>query len=309
MNSPFHPGEQAMQHRAGVREKIEDIGSRVIRPYMPEQHREFFGLLRWLLVGSVDAEGQPHASVLWGAPGFVRSPEPTLLRINARPQADDPLAEQLRSGERLGLLGIELPTRRRNRLNGPLLEVDAAGFTLGVAQSFGNCPKYIQARDWQALPREPGPLLQGEGPDPAWLHLVSTTDTCFIASHNHDPHSGGVDVSHRGGPAGFVRLGSDGRLWMPDYTGNFMFNTLGNLLLEPRCGLLFVDFASGDLLHLQARAEVLWPEDAARLGQPFPPGAERLLALTPERWLLRRSRLPLAFGAASASPFLPDQGI
>jgi len=306
MNSPFHAGEQAIQIRAGVREKIEEVGSRMIRPYMPEQHREFFALLPWLLVGSTDAGGQPHASLLWGEPGFTRSPEPTLLRINARLEGDDPLAAHLSDGAKLGVLGLEPPTRRRNRMNGAVIENDADGFTVAVAQSFGNCPKYIQARPWQMASRKPGPLEQGQGLDARWLPLALRADTLFIASQHGDPLAGGVDVSHRGGTPGFVSLGADGRLWLPDYRGNSMFNTLGNLLHEPRCGLLFIDFESGDLLQLEARAELYWPQDDH--GQTLPTGAERLLALTPGAWRLRRSRLPLSFGAPQASPFNPVQG-
>jgi predicted pyridoxine 5'-phosphate oxidase superfamily flavin-nucleotide-binding protein len=301
MDSPFHSGEQHIQTRLGVRDKLEEIGRRVIRDHMPEQHREFFALLPWLLVGSRDAAGQPHASVLWGQPGFVHSPQPRRLQIQALPEGDDPLAANLHEGTGLGLLGIELPTRRRNRLNGRASNLDGGGFAVDVHESFGNCPKYIQVRRWQAEPREPGLLEQGEGLDPRWLPLALNSDTLFIASS----HGEDVDVSHRGGPPGFVSLGVDGRLWLPDYSGNFMFNTLGNLLLEPRCALLWIDFASGDLLHLEAHAELLWPEDYKH---PAPPGAERMLALTPGRWRLRRARLPLAFGTAEPSPFLPVQG-
>src|SRR5690606_32183235 len=138
--------------------------------------------------------------------------------------------------------------------------------------------------------RQPGPLEQGTGPDERWLGLVQDSDTLFIASC----HGADVDISHRGGPPGFVRLGADGRLWLPDYSGNFMFNTLGNLLLEPRCALLWIDFSCGDLLQLEARAELVWPADYR---EAAPPGAERMLALTPGHWRLRRARLPLAFGA------------
>ncbi|WP_044875041.1 pyridoxamine 5'-phosphate oxidase family protein [Pseudomonas sp. LFM046] len=306
MNSPFHPGEQAIQARAGVREQMEPIGSRMIRDYMPEQHRLFFAQLPWLLVGSQDSDGQPQASVLWGKPGFAHSPEATLLRINARPEVDDPLAANLHSTARLGVLGLELPTRRRNRMNGPLVERDGEGLTLAVQQSFGNCPKYIQARDWHWEARPAGALEQGVGLDPRWLELVNRSDTLFIASQHLDPQTGGVDISHRGGAPGFVQLGDDGRLWLPDYSGNQMFNTLGNLLLEPRCGLLWIDFASGDLLQLEARAEILWPDQAGTHGLPALPGAERLVALTPSRWRLRRSRLPLGFGDVHPSPFLPQ---
>ena len=301
MESPFHPGEQQIQSRLGMRDKLEDIGRRMIRDYMPEQHREFFALLPWLLVGSRDADGQPQASVLWGTPGFATSPQPQRLRIDTLPEADDPLAANLRAGTGLGLLGIELPTRRRNRMNGRVEAVSDGGLAVAVQQSFGNCPKYIQVRSWQAATRQPGQLEQGEGLDPRWLPLVEGSDTLFIASSN----GADMDISHRGGPRGFVRLARDGRLWLPDYSGNFMFNTLGNLLLEPRCALLWINFASGDLLHLEARAELVWPEDYP---EPAPPGAERMLALIPGRWRLRRGRLPLAFGSTEPSPFLPAQG-
>ncbi len=301
MDSPFHLGEQQIQSRLGMRDKLEDIGRRMIRDHMPEQHREFFALLPWLLVGSRDADAQPQASVLWGAPGFATSPQPQRLRIDTLPEADDPLAANLRAGTGLGLLGIELPTRRRNRMNGRVEALSDGGFAVAVQQSFGNCPKYIQVRSWQAATRQPGQLEQGEGLDPRWLPLVEGSDTLFIASSN----GADMDISHRGGPRGFVRLARDGRLWLPDYSGNFMFNTLGNLLLEPRCALLWIDFASGDLLHLEARAELVWPEDYP---EPAPLGAERMLALTPGRWRLRRGRLPLAFGGAEPSPFLPAQG-
>ncbi|AOE84637.1 pyridoxamine 5'-phosphate oxidase family protein [Pseudomonas sp. TCU-HL1] len=306
MNSPFHPGEQAIQARIGVREQVEAMGSRMIRDHMPEQHRLLFAQLPWLLVGSLDGDGQPQASVLWGKPGFAHSPEPSLLRINARPEGDDPLAANLRSTVRLGLLGLEMPTRRRNRMNGPLVDNDGEGFTVAVQQSFGNCPKYIQTRDWRWEARTAGPLEQGDGPDPRWLELVNRSDTLFIASQHLDPETGGVDISHRGGMPGFVQRGEDGRLWLPDYSGNQMFNTLGNLLLEPRCGLLWVDFASGDLLQLEARAEIFWPNQTGSGTPPDLPGAERLVALTPGRWRLRRSRLPLAFDTAHPSPFLPQ---
>jgi predicted pyridoxine 5'-phosphate oxidase superfamily flavin-nucleotide-binding protein len=308
MGSPFHPGEQWVQRRAGVREKAEQIGTRMIRSFMPEQHREFFAQLPALLVATTDNEGQPHASVLWGDAGFAWSPHPELLCIGASAQVDDPISPWLRPRAKVGLLGLEWPTRRRNRMNGRIVESDAQGFSVAVTQSFGNCPKYIQARDWQPTSRLPGLMLEADGLNSEWLALVQGADTLFIASQSPDTQGGGVDVSHRGGSVGFVRIGQDGRLWLPDYSGNRLFNTLGNLVREPRCGLLFIDFASGDLLQVQALAELIWPEQYAALGITAPPGAERMLALTTGRWVLRRSRLPLAFAAPDRSPFLPDLG-
>lgn len=300
--SPFHTGELAIQERAGVREQVAGFGSRAIRTFMPDQHREFFALLSLLLVGSLDADGYPSASVLWGP--RLRPFAGTDPPAHRQPAASGRSAGgQSRGWHSPRHPRPEWPTRRRNRMNGRVLARDGKGFTVGVEQSFGNCPKYIQARSHQPVSRIASPALQGEGLDPRWLSLVSRSDTLFIASQHADPLRGGVDVSHRGGPPGFLRLGADGRLWLPDYAGNRLFNTLGNLLQDPRCGLLFIDFDNGDLLHLHAEAELFWPGSQPSI--PWPAGAERLLALRPAGWRWRRGRLPLAFGEPQPSPFLP----
>lgn len=291
----FHEGELALQQRAGSYAKLAEVGPRVIRDHMPEQHREFFTLLPFLLVGSLGEDGQPWASVLAAPPGFVASPDPRHLRIGALPLPHDPLQGTLRVGAQLGLLGIQPHTRRRNRMNGTVTAVDAEGFTMQVGQSFGNCPKYIQAREPHhvAGTQEPAQAEQMEQLDEAAMALVRGADTFFIATAH--PHAGqggqaawGVDVSHRGGPAGFVQV-QQGQLAVPDFVGNGFFNTLGNLQLHPRCGLLFMDFASGDLLYVAAQASLEWEGPAVRATQ----GAQRLLHLAPLRALRVRGGLPL----------------
>lgn len=291
---PFHDGERALQARTGMQQRMAEIGARAIRDYMPEQHRDFFALLPFLIAGSVDADGQPWASVLHGPPGFVRSPDARTLHVDARPPAGSPLAAHLRDGAALGLLGIQPHTRRRNRMNGRVARVSEAGFDVEVEQSFGNCPKYIHTREAfyfdEGAPDAPQPLA---ALDDAARALIASADTLFIAS----THAEGVDVSHRGGEPGFVSVdsGAGDVLTLPDYAGNFFFNTLGNLLLEPRAGLLFIDFDSGDLLHVSARAEIVWDgkEVAAH------PGAQRLLRLTVTGALRVPRGLPLEWSASA----------
>jgi len=304
--SPFHPGEQALQARVGRRDAVERAGRRMILDFMPEEHRAFFASLPLVLVGSVDGAGRPWASLLQGAPGFLASPDPRTLRVTAKPAADDPLAKNLSAGAPLGLLGIEFHTRRRNRMNGTVTQLDAQGFEVGVDQSFGNCPKYIQARAPVGL-RAPSPgashrevaLLSARAAD-----LVARADTFFIASA---APGAGVDVSHRGGKPGFVRVSSrNGQtaLTAPDFSGNSLFNTFGNLALEPRCGLLFVDFASGDLLQLTGRAEIVWdgPELDAFAG------AQRLLRFEVEKGVLREGALALRWSPAQQAAQLAATG-
>lgn len=306
-DAPFHAGEQALQARSGVRERLAAIGRAVIRDHMPGQHREFFAMLPTLLMAAQDDAGQPWATMLHGRPGFVSSPDAQTLHVEALPADGDPVAPWLVPGAAVGLLGLEPHTRRRNRANGRVHAVSATGFELQVSQSFGNCPKYIHARRPEPVPdRQPAPARRlGSSLDDASLALLRRADTLFIASasgaRSGDARADGVDVSHRGGPAGFVHLeaGRNGlRLVLPDYAGNYFFNTLGNLLAWPRAGLLVPDYDDGSVLQLAAEASV--SDEPAALAA-FP-GAQRLLRLELLHGWWRASALPLRWSAPQAPP-------
>jgi predicted pyridoxine 5'-phosphate oxidase superfamily flavin-nucleotide-binding protein len=291
---------------------MEVVGRRGIRSFMPDQHREFFAELPFLLVGSLDAGGQPWASVLAGPPGFVSSPDPRHLEIGARPLPGDPLAETLRAGAAVGLLGIQPHTRRRNRMNGTVAAVTPQGFQVAVEQSFGNCPKYIQAREAKFVggaTGSPGPAHHADSLDLAMGRMIRAADTFYIATAYAGGDAGrltshGVDVSHRGGKPGFVRVDDERALTVPDFLGNFFFNTLGNLAVSPRAGLLFMDFASGDLLHLACAAEIIADSPEVRRFQ----GAQRLLRFHVRQALRVERALPLRWGAAELSPVLAETG-
>jgi len=313
--SPFHPGEQRVQRRVGVRDQVERAGRNMIRDHMPDQHRELFHALPLLVVGSMDASGRVWASLLAGEPGFIHSPSPKLLQIAAEPLAGDPLHGQLTVGSPLGLLGIQLETRRRNRANGRIIARDAHSFSVEIEQSFGNCNQYIQAREPSfdtSLLQSAGPLNNEGTPLSARAsELLAATDTFFIATASAAAASGtdgeGVDVSHRGGRPGFVRV-SDGpaatRLTIPDFRGNFIFNTFGNLEVNPRAGIVCADFRTGDVLSLTGTARVIW--EGAELDS-FE-GAHRLLSFDVESGVLLERALPLRFEGLAFSPDLADTG-
>lgn len=297
---PFHRDELAAQAMAGK-------GARgaPIRPFMPDQHRAFFAGLPYLFVAAADAEGWPAASVLAGASGFVRSPDPVTLRIDAIPGADDPAAAGLATGREVGLLGLDLTNRRRNRANGQVAEVDDDGLTVRVGQSFGNCAQYIQTRRPTAVARPPVPVEAFDGLDDAARATVTAADTFFVASRSKPEvgSGGGLDMSHRGGRPGFVGVHGN-TLAIPDFRGSRFFNTLGNLLGDPRAGLLFVDFASGDLLQLQGRAEIDWST-----GNAGPDGAERLWRVRVERGWRRRGAFPFAWAFGDYAPTTLKTGV
>jgi len=305
--SPFHAGERAVQERVGVREKVEAIGGKTIRDYMPDQHREFFVQLPFLLLSAHDASMHPRASLLLGRPGFAHSPDPRTLRIDALPGA--PIT--LTTGTQVGLLGIQLETRRRNRMNGTITAVDDRGFTVHVDQSFGNCPQYIQSRT-HAFVREPSqPSAMAPRPEGSLLSaeassLVEHADTFFIATAAADVHEG-LDVSHRGGKPGFVRReerhGHTVLTW-PEFRGNYYFNTLGNIAQNPRTGLLFVDFDTGNCLSLTGESEILWddPELAAFAG------AQRFVRFRVTSGLFLPDAVPLRWSAPEQARELPATG-
>ena len=308
--SPFHAGERAVQTRAQVPDTLEAMASQMIRDFMPEQHREFFAQLPFVVLGTVDAEGQPWATLLAQPPGFAHSPDPQHLIIYAVPAAADPAAANLRPGALVGLLGIEPQTRRRNRMNGRVTTLTAQSIEIEVLQSFGNCPKYIQAREAQFVAETPSAASATRATqiDAHAARMISEADTFFIASAH--PASGamparaeGVDASHRGGKPGFVRVRGT-TLTIPDFAGNRLFNTLGNLTLEPRAGLLFVDFNHGDLLYLATRAEIVWDGDELASFT----GAERLLRFTVNEVLHVPGSLALRWAPVAPSPFVANTG-
>jgi predicted pyridoxine 5'-phosphate oxidase superfamily flavin-nucleotide-binding protein len=291
----WHAGEHELHRRHGIAGRMADVGARVLRDHLPEQHRQFFAELPLVYAGLLDAQGQPWASLLAGAPGFAFSPTPQRLRLAARPLPGDPVAPSWREGAPVALLGLQAETGRRNRMNGWIVADLDGGFEVAVGQSFGNCPKYIHPRRASHMPPSaPVEVTAGDGLDEAAARIVRNADTFFIASahpaaaRSRDP-AAGVDVSHRGGPAGFVHVEADGSLLAPDYPGNMFFNTLGNLALEPRCGLLFLDFRSGERLHLACRAALL--PDAAD-ARPWA-GAQRVIRFRVERAVRVVGGLPL----------------
>jgi predicted pyridoxine 5'-phosphate oxidase superfamily flavin-nucleotide-binding protein len=308
--SPFHWGERAIQERLGALEQMDDFGRRIIREFLPEQHRQFYAQLSYFLVGTVDRAGNPWASILVGEPGFISAPSDRTLHIAAQPLYGDPLAETLQVGSDIGFLGIELHTRRRNRVNGVVSAIAPDGFEVQVSQTFGNCPKYIQARQFDLAafnPTAAKPIHTLTSFGDVEREAIASADTFFIATAYLNDAAGaarGVDVSHRGGNPGFVRIDGD-TLTVPDFAGNGHFNTFGNIEVNPRAGLLFIDFEQGNLLYLTGSAEVIWDGDPKIAAYA---GAERLFKFHLTQGIRVEGSLPLTWSTPEYSRFLAETG-
>lgn len=292
--SPWHEGELKLQRHAGIADQMDMIGRKFVRRFLLDQHREFYPLLPFIVIGAVDGEGVPWATIRSGRPGFLQSPDPLTLDVDAAGDPGDPAQDGMNIGDSIGLLCIDLNTRRRNRMNGTISRSSDERFSIAVEHSYGNCPRYIQNRHF-AFVRDPSQphavtALVSERLDDDARRIIAAADTFFVASYADRADEGRqVDVSHRGGRAGFVRIDADGGLTIPDFNGNLFFNTLGNFLINPRAGLLFVDHETGDALQIAGRVEVILdsPEISAF------EGAERLWRVMPEKIVLRRNALPL----------------
>ena len=280
-------------HKAlGVADRMRDRGSVVVRDYMPDQHRSFFADQRMVILSALDGAGHPWPFLRIGAQGFMTSPAPDVLCITSRVTAFEHPDLKLVKGSKISVLGIEFETKRRNRLNGTIRKVDGDTLTIAVDQSFGNCPKYIHVRDQFRHVERTAKLSDGPDLNPTDITQIEAADTCFIASRAAEigtDRRAGVDVNHRGGRPGFVHVTKDRHLIIPDYDGNKFFNTIGNILLESRASLMFIDFDRGDVMTLKGNAKV--ELDAGAKSAVY--GAERVIHFIPKHVLRAQSALPL----------------
>ena len=298
----FHEGERALHEAYGLAEKMAQVGQRAIRPAIKPDDVQFFPRCPFLVFGLRDDAGRPWATMLSGPPGWIALPDPAHVIVGAVPAMGDLAGSGFAAGAPVGTLAIDFETANRARANGYIKRIDPDAFEIAVDEAYGNCPKYIRQRhlitsDAPVDPPARRPAIRNTAPDATVRSTIESADTFFIAT-GHAEY--GLDVSHRGGAPGFCRFDGDASFVFPDYRGNFFFNTLGNLMIDPRAGLCFFGPQSGDLLQLTGRMQIAWqpPDDA-------PVGAERMWRFVVERWSLRPAALPLRFEDGALSPYLP----
>jgi predicted pyridoxine 5'-phosphate oxidase superfamily flavin-nucleotide-binding protein len=290
-----HSGELAVQRRAGAR--VENWGTAHVGADIPPVGADFLRAQRFVVLGVADDEGLVWADLITGPERFVDPADERTVVIDQEPRFTGPLLDRERMA---GMMAIEPWTRRRMRLNGRVGR-ERGRLVLRTDQVYANCPKYIQTRRITGEEGDPGPVGTAEALDGEQRELIGRADTFFVATQAPGL---GADVSHRGGNPGFVSVGADGTLSWPDYIGNSMFMTLGNLELDARCGLLFVDWDRGGTLHLSGRARVDW--DAGRAAGV--PGARRMVDFSVERVRWVRNGMPLRWAFGEYHRFNPPVG-
>ena len=285
----FHAGELAVQNAAGEADRAARVGE-MIDPVVPLGVQNFLRERTFAVLATVDTAGQPTASIVYGRPGFLSADGGDELAVdwqNTLLDPLDPVNHRAAVGSQIGMIAMKLNARLRYRVNGRVTANDDQRLTIAVEEAFGNCTKYIQARALTSIAignESEAELTTGDGRlSEAAAALATSADTFFIASHG--PH-GRADISHRGGQPGFVRIEPNGDVLVADYRGNSLFNTLGNLSVEPLAGLLFPDFGSGWTLQVAGRVSL-------DFDQPDPHnysgGTGRFWRLTPSGWRRWRS--------------------
>jgi predicted pyridoxine 5'-phosphate oxidase superfamily flavin-nucleotide-binding protein len=304
VKNPFHAGELQIQELAGEA-KIAERNAAMIADTIVPGALEFLRQQPLLVVGSNSARGELWASIIFGPKGFVESDEGKTLRIPLQPDTidrGDPFWENISSDPRLGALAIDLASRRRLRINGRVIKNRPQLLTVAVEEAYPNCPKYIQrrflmpGRDLRPARR---PAEIGNAITDAVREMIETADTMFVASSSPN---GGTDCSHRGGPPGFITIINEPTLKVPDYQGNSMFNTLGNIARNPATGILIVDFANRRTLQMTGKAHIHWhPATSAQANG----NTGRSWMFDVERWRLRPLPVAHEWEFLDYSPFNP----
>jgi uncharacterized protein len=301
----YHAGEIAVQERAGeraiARRRESMIGTR-----LADGARAFLATQTVAAVAAEHEGGELWASMWCGLPGFVASQDDgarvEVIAALDRTPPMDPARGALRAGGSLGMLVIDLGTRRRLRINGSVTRVDERGLGVDVHEVFGNCPKYIQRREhcFTAVEDLPARAEDGSALDEQRMRFIAQADTAFVASIHPQR---GLDVSHRGGPAGFARVVDPSTLKMPDYPGNSMFQTLGNFIADARASIAFVDFERGRVLSLTGSSRLDFGTEDTRSPTL---GTGRYWSFTVDRWLEFPLPTMMRWTLVERSPFNPS---
>ena len=296
---PYHEGERAVQSRAGVRDAAQRVAE-MVRPSLSENMQSFLSHQPLAVATTVDHESRVWISLLAGEPGFITAETANRVRVDAALASGDPLAEHQRESMQMGVLAIDPRNRSRLRVNGIAHPTDEGSFELNTREVYPNCPKYIQRRS--LTHRDDRTTKQADvrwsrGLDDSHREWLRTADTFFIGSAHPDC---GADASHRGGGPGFIQVEGD-TLVFPDYPGNKMFCTLGNLTVNPSVGLLFVDFETGRTFQLTGKAKIIW--DGKRVREHD--RAERLIEITVSEAIEAPDGNPLRWELEERSPFNP----
>lgn len=287
----WHEGEIAMAKAM----RVPDMDNPTV-PALSPQLANHARIAPLIAIGTLDKQGRPWTTLWGGEKGISQPIAQGILGIRSQVvRQHDPVVEELVGKEGDGTvvreegvgrmvsgLTIDLETRKRTKLYGRMVagalsmredeatetqqHVAEVQLVLKIEQSLGNCPKYLNKKHVELAESNPGLVSDSPQLPQRALDLLSKADLFFLSSANHDQD---MDTNHRGGPAGFVRIISNDPsgavLCYPEYSGNRLYQTLGNLKVNPVVGICVPDFDTRDMLYLTGTTEILIGPDAAQV--------------------------------------------
>lgn len=323
----WHEGEIAMARAM----RVPDMDNPTV-PTLSPQLANHARIAPLIAIGTLDKQGRPWTTLWGGEKGISQPIAQGILGIRSQVvRQHDPVVEELVGKEGDGTvireegvgrmvsgLTIDLETRKRTKLYGRMVagalsmredeatetqqHVAEVQLVLKIEQSLGNCPKYLNKKHVELA--ESNPELISDSPQlpQQALDLLSKGDLFFLSSANHDQD---MDTNHRGGPAGFVRVISNDPsgavLCYPEYSGNRLYQTLGNLKVNPVVGICVPDFDTGDMLYLTGTTEILIGPDAAKVL----PRSNLAVTITTTAARFVATALPFRGSSGESSPYNP----
>lgn len=302
-NSVYHTGELKAQEKAGEKTKGERNG-RVVTNKIISGAINFIENQPLFIASSKHESGEIWTSVLAGGAGYVKVKDSGTIEMYPHlfySNPDDVFWHNIKQHSQVGLLFIEPATRRRFRVNGKVM-VENGKLIILVDQAYPNCPKYIQQRHVRrtGTPKYFTKSIEGSILDPEMISMIKVADTFFVGSSNL---TGDLDASHRGGLPGFIHVKDASTLIIPDYAGNSMFNTLGNFMVYPNAGLLFLDLKNKKSFQLTGTAEIAWNEQKTAINTG---GTNRFWTFSIQKWILLENIKGFEWNFIGYSPFNPS---
>ncbi|KXT07391.1 hypothetical protein AC578_431 [Pseudocercospora eumusae] len=326
---PWHEGESEMRKAM----RAPDVDNPTV-PTLSPQLSNHLRIAPLIAIGTLDAEGRPWTT-LWGSgqKGLsqplggsiigIKTPvtgkHDPVVEILVGKEANGEVVRQEDPGRMVSGLTIDLETRKRTKMYGRMIagalisrddevmgeeeHIVETQLVLKIEQSLGNCPKYLNAK--HIVEAKSKPELVSESPQFSQqaLDLINKSDLFFVSSSQKDLD---MDTNHRGGPAGFLRVASNEAsgavLCWPEYSGNRLYQTLGNLFVNPRAGLCVPDFDTGDMLYLTGSTEILVGQNASN----FLPRSNLAVKVTVESARFVSQALPFRGVPGNASPYNPS---
>jgi uncharacterized protein len=258
MDKVFHAGEEEIHALLGVSEEARQLEGMIKDRLAPAAMR-LLPSFSFVLAASIENSGNVWTSFLTGPKDFISVVSDKIIALSTI--SDERFLDNIKANREIGLLFINFEARIRLRVNGTL-SIEDGRMLLTIKQSYFNCPKYIQARKFERLPqvhqRKEANRTRLED---SYIKIIQNADTFFISTYVAEQ---GADCSHRGGSPGFVEVLDDRTLRWLDYPGNNLYNTIGNLHVNPKCGLLFIDFPNNRIIQLTGTAQFIANDDDSR---------------------------------------------